>query len=93
MDSTYFPFYHLDASLFESINEYPLHVINDLSYNPFKESKYLNSVDSYVRGNAFLEPECNYYFCEDLSNTFSISKDLKLLSYNISSLPLHFDSF
>lgn len=38
------------------------------------------------------EPVCNYYFCSDINSDESFSANhLKLMSFNISSIPLHFD--
>ena len=65
MDSFIVPFSQLDnEKFFEAINdqhEFPLNVIDNLSYNPFMESEFTNSVDNYLV-RYFKEPKCNYYF-------------------------------
>lgn len=99
MDSLYLPFFNLDDNSFlENVigisdHRYPLEVIDNLSYNPFKESTVLNSVDNFIRGNGSTLPNCQYHFCENFSKICGGIEDIKILSFNICSLPLHFDVF
>lgn len=98
MDSLYFPFCHINDKSFQKIvngsryHLYLLEEINNISCNPFEESNILNSVDKFIRGNDSVQV-CKYYFCEDFHDISDALADRKLLSYNISSLPLHNDSF
>lgn len=36
---------------------------------------------------------CDYYFCDDSNINLQSNYALSITSYNISSIPLHFDSF
>ena len=96
-DREQFPFFNVDNdSLLEILNDtqskFPLNVIDNLLYNPFKERMDLNTVDRYI-ANDFKELDCKYYFTDTVNNKVDLSKGLKLLSYNISSIPRHFEAF
>ena len=85
---------------FASVNDYdlislldntehciPLHVLDELKYDPFKY--YDNESNLSIECN-LNRLDCNYNFCENL---FQYNSCLTLLAVNISSLPQHFDSF
>lgn len=67
---------------------FPLTVINELKFNRFN----FNDGDT-LNDHVLHEPVCDYYFCDTILPYTFPSHSLKLLSYNISSIPLHFDTF
>ena len=100
MDQYVFPFSNLgDSDLGLLINDnpvhsFPLHVIDDLIYKPFKYYDCDNATNNLtIECNTF-EPTCNYLFCDDnnIEINDSVQTTFNLLAI-ISSLPLHLDSF
>lgn len=95
MDSYIFPFSHFDETLIDvtnDIHQFPLSVISELSYNPFNEMNVPDSVDYFITDNLVKDLDCKYYFCDDLQANLQ-HNNLKIMSYNISSVPLHMESF
>lgn len=89
-----FPFNNLNelelASVLDGVDnhQFPLSVIENLSFNRY------NFNDRNFESDLTLhEPVCNYYFCDTLPLHQIPSNSLKILSYNISSIPLHLDTF
>ena len=64
---------------------FPLSVINSLKFDKFN---FDDSSNDYV----LHEPLCEYYFGDESLSQKLSDQTLKLLSYNIASVPLHFDS-
>ena len=67
---------------------FSLRSINSMIFNKF------NFSDDYIpHDNTLNEPVCDYYFCDSTFN-FDVSKNsLKLLAYNISSIPMNLHTF
>ena len=85
-----FPFNNLnDHDLRTVLNEfnhqYPLSVIKNITFDKF------NFDDSSNDYHIVREPLCDYYFCDDFVKRRFSDHSLKLLSFNIASVPLHFD--
>lgn len=99
MDHNCFPFASLeDTDLTNFLNDniiahnFPLSVIDTMMYKPFNYFQNGNHVpDNLSLQYKIKEPCCDYIFGDsvELSN---ISECLNLLAFNISSIPLHFDS-
>ena len=89
-----FPFDNLNDSDFINVvsgneqHRFPLSVINNLSFN-----RYNFNDDNLLNDYIIRIPECNYYFSDTLLTYQLPENNLKLLCHNISSIPLHFDSF
>ena len=92
-----FPFAQLsDVELRNCIydnHNFPLSVINELQYDPFSESEHLNSIDNFLTNNIPKVIQCDYYFCSESTVNYQHHKHLSIVSYNISSVPLHLDTF
>ena len=93
-DQWIFPFnagsdFEFDNVINENDNHsFPLNIINSLSFNRY------NFNDADVQNDYIInEPVCDYYHCDTLLPQQLPKNSLKLLSYNIFSIPLHFDSF
>ena len=57
-----------------------------------KFNRYIISNSELLNYHVLREPICNYNFCDTIMQSIS-SPSLKLSAYNISSLPLHFETF
>ena len=97
IDQIHLPFRELDdTELFNILNidkehSFPLSVIDNYIFHPFS---YNDDYHDYLVSYGINEPVCNYYFCDDLeSNINLMPSNLNFLSYNISSIPLHLDTF
>ena len=92
-----FPFSQLnDAHFLEQLNnshQYPISVLNSLTYKPLNDVSNLHSVDNFLSNNIVKELKCNYYFSEDFSMSLNRRQVCNLLSFNISSVPRHFETF
>lgn len=95
----FFPFSNLnDQELINILNSdthrYPLRIIDSLTYtitNNLQLSTH-NTIDD-VHEHILPEPICEYTFCDDdISLTFPPNR-FNIISYNISSVPQHLDSF
>lgn len=86
----FLPFHNLSDVDFhnalEDSHQFPLSVINNLKFDKFN---FDDSSNDYV----LREPVCDYYFCDEFIRQKVTSSTLKLLSFNIASVPLHFDAF
>lgn len=94
MDSVSFPFGDLNNqdlfNLFQyNYHNFLLNVIDNMTYDPLR---YIDSSDDFPT-EYFNVPTCNYVFCDEPATPPSDNSLLSVLSYNISSLPLHFDGF
>ena len=88
---------------FHNVNEVDfIHTLNSsiaqrLSLNELEQLTYVtnvnykHSVDDSLSQNLFREPKCHYYFCGDIIEKQKSSHNLNILSFNINSVPLHFD--
>ena len=93
----YFPFPTInDAELINVIqhdnHNYPLNVINTLIYCNSDFNLSNHSAD-HLNEPTVPQPECDYNFCSDEISHKSPSNSLKILSFNISSVPKHLESF
>ena len=85
------PFSNLNDSDFINVlkenifHQFPLSIIDNLKFNRYNFSDGESLNDHVLR-----EPICNYHFCDTIMQSI-FSPSLKLLAYNISSLPLHFE--
>lgn len=69
-------------------HQFPLGIINNLKFDKF------NFIDDNTLDDHILhEPVCEYYFDDSLIKHKLPNQTLKLLSYNIASIPLHLDTF
>lgn len=70
-------------------HNYPLESLNlEFEVTPYDDRQVL---DNQI--NHLIQPECQYYFCTEFNHESFTERHIKLLSFNISSLPLHFDTF
>lgn len=81
----------LIACIYDGHN-FPFSVINERQYDPFSESEHSNSLDNFLIQNTPKELQCDYYFCSE-SRVNYIHNNLSIMSYNISCVPLHLNSF
>lgn len=78
----------------EEEHKYPLQILNNMIFHPFDFDEDSISLDNYLICQGLKEPICNYYFWDDPEfENILHSCELKFLSYNINSLPLHLDTF
>ena len=71
---------------------YPLSVINSLTFCNSDINLTNHSVD-HLNETLIPQPVCDYIFCNnEISQNFS-GNNLKIFSYNISSVPQHLESF
>ena len=86
------PFFNDDLELTELTSnytpQYPLHIVNDMVFEPLKDLG--RNFDDNLINNFPNECKSNYY---SSNSDFELTgNDLKLLAYNISSVPLHLES-
>lgn len=91
----YLPFYHLSNADFITIvindtHNYPLDVINSLKYSPNYSNIPTHNTDDCEL--LLPEPICDYTFCNEDLRHFFLDDNFKICSFNISSVPLHFES-
>lgn len=78
------------TTVINDTHNYPLEVINSLKYSPNESSIPSHNTDDCEL--LLPEPICDYTFCnEDLRHIFP-DHNLKICSFNISSVPLHLES-
>lgn len=92
MNPYLFTFYHLADISVSVYHQFPPNVINELVFNPFNENNNSEAVDSCFLENTVKEINCNYNFSGEL-RTILQHDSLNIMFYNISSVPLHFESF
>lgn len=89
------PFHNInDVELIGAINydvhNYPLSVLNTLTYN--KSAERSSNIIDNLYDPVINEPVCDYIFNSDFPTQIFPNNSLKILSYNISSVPQHLDS-
>ena len=71
MDQGVFPFSNMtDSDLLHHLNDsvphqFPLHIIDDLLFKPFKYYDYDNVTNNLSIDCTMLQPICIYLFCDD----------------------------
>ena len=93
-----FPFASLDDLDFNNflnsntfVHNFPLSVIDTMQYKPFNYFQNSNNVsDNLSIQYNVSEPCCDYLFSESVK--YNNTDCLNLLAFNISSIPLHFDT-
>lgn len=99
VDNTSFanlPFHNLDDVEFTNVvknfsHNFPLSALKEMIYEPLNLTNR-STIDDDFSDNIFHEPDCNYYFCDDQVLNLQ-SNNLNILSFNINSIPRHFEQF
>lgn len=82
----------LSNELGNAQHNFPLHVVDNLTYDPFKYFDDLSNIPSTDCG--IYKPKCDYCFCGDTETIASKPpSSLSLTAFNICSIPQHIDSF
>lgn len=95
-DRSIFPFSSLSNSTFLStlginIFKFSMDELNEMVYDPF-ETEDDDSIDYNLTTYCVNKPKCNYHFCGDDLSFDHPSPSLSLFSFNISSVPQHWET-